>query len=155
PDSQTVRDLTDHVTARKNEEIRRQSDVLDAYIARGPLIDAQAAPNALTVLAIVRQIDPNSHLLHDPRLPGAFAQQTRAALAAGNPDLATELVNAGLEFDAKDPTVVDLRDRVRNARVSAHTEGATSESLSEQELRARFAAGLAAPNVTLTDAGAL
>src|SRR6185436_10917285 len=38
PDSQTVRDLTDSVTARKNEEIRRQSDVLDAYIARGPLI---------------------------------------------------------------------------------------------------------------------
>ena len=155
PDSQTVRDLTDHVTARKNEEIRRQSDVLDAYIARGPLIDAQASPNALAVLAILREIDPNSPLLQDPRLPGAFAQQTRAALAAGNPDLATALVNAGLEFDAKDPTLVDLQDRVRNARVSAHAEHATSGVVSDPELRSRFAAGLAAPSVTLTDAGAL
>jgi hypothetical protein len=155
PDSQTVRDLTDHVTSRKNDEIRRQSDVLDSYIARGPLIDEQATPNALSVLAILRQIDPSSRLLHDPRLPGAFAQQTRAALAAGNPDLATALVNAGLEFDAKDPTLVDLRDRVRNARVTAHAEGTPSATLSDQELRTRFAAGLAAPSVTLTEAGAL
>ncbi len=58
-----------------------------AHRARGPLIDEQATPNALTVLATLREIDPNSPLLHDPRLPGAFAQQTRAALAAGNPDL--------------------------------------------------------------------
>jgi len=155
PDSQTVRDLMDRVTARKHEEIRRQSDVLDAYIARGPLIDAQGSPNAMTVLATLREIDPKSSLLHDPRLPSAFAQQTRAALAAGNPDLATALVNAGLEFDAKDPTLVDLRDRVRNARVSAHAEGVTAGAVSDPELRARFAAGLAAPNVTLTDAGAL
>jgi hypothetical protein len=173
PDSQTVRDLTDQVAARKAEEIKRQSDVLDAYIARGPLIDAQASPNALTVLAILREIDPNSRLLHDPRLPGAFAQQIRAALAAGNPDLATALVDAGLEFDASDPTLVDLQDRVRNARVAAHARseqgggGSTASSiaavaagtpleiLSEVELRERVAAGLAAPNVTLTDAGAL
>ncbi len=85
-------------------------------------------------------------------------------------------MNAGLEFDAKDPTLVDLRDRVRNARVSAHAksahgdgEAAASSSgavaggagarrplqtLSDEELRA-VAAGLAQPAVTLTDARAL
>ncbi len=103
------------------------------------------------------------------RSPSAHAR----ALAAGNPDLATALVNAGLEFDSKDPTLVDLRDRVRNARVSAHEkstqgDGETAASstgavaaetplqaLSDEELRARFAAGLAQPAVSLTDARAL
>jgi hypothetical protein len=177
PDSQTVRDLTDRITARKNEEIRRQSDVLDIYIARGPLIDAQAAPNALSVLATLRSIDPESRLLHDPRLPGAFAEQTRVALAAGDPMLATALVNAGLEFDPRHPTLVDLRDRVRNARVAAQAtsaqpdaasagtavssagaavgQGPQPASQSDADLRAHIAVGLAQPDLPLADARAL
>ena len=115
PDSLAVRDLADRLAGRENDEIKRLSDRFDDFLKRGLLIDRQGAPNIGTILAELRRIDGQNRLLHDPRLPGAFAEQTNRALQAGNSVLAQALVAAGLLFDPKDATLADLRDQVQRA----------------------------------------
>jgi serine/threonine protein kinase len=115
PDSLAVKDLEDRLGARENDEIKRLSDRFDDYLNRGLLIDAQGTQNVGTALAAIRRIDAQNRLLNDPRLPGAFADQTTKALQAGNATLAQALVNAGLSFDSKDTTLADLRDQVQRA----------------------------------------
>ena len=115
PDSLAVKDLQDRLSARENDEIKRLSDRFDEYLKRGVLLDVQGVPNIGTALAAIRRIDAQNRLLSDPRLPGAFAEQTRHALQAGNATLAQALVTAGLAFDAGDTTLTDLRDQARRA----------------------------------------
>jgi serine/threonine protein kinase len=115
PDSQAVGDVRDRFTERKSGEIRRQSDAFDLDLQRGWLIPAQNRDNIGSVLAIVRQIDPNSPLLHDPRLPGAFAESSRKALSQDQPQLADTLVSTGLTFDPHDAALTDLHDQVQRA----------------------------------------
>lgn len=115
PDSLAVRDLTDRLFARENDEVKRLSDRFDEDLKRGLLISQQGAQNVGTTLSAIRKIDDQNRLLHDPRLPGAFADQTSRALQAGNTALAQALVAAGLSFDSKDGTLTDLRDQVQRA----------------------------------------
>jgi predicted Ser/Thr protein kinase len=115
PDSLAVRDLADRLGARENDEINRLSDRFDDYLKRGLLIPGQGPQNIGTVLEAIRKIDAQNRLLHDPRLPGAFAEQTTRALQAGNTTLAQGLVAAGLTFDSGDPALADLRDQVQRA----------------------------------------
>lgn len=115
PDSLAVKDLQDRLSARENDEIKRLSDRFDEYLKHGVLLDVQGVPNIGTALAAIRRIDGQNRLLSDPRLPGAFAEQTRHALQAGNATLAQALVTAGLAFDSGDTTLTDLRDQVRRA----------------------------------------
>jgi serine/threonine protein kinase len=115
PDSLAVRDLQDRLLARENDEIKRQSDLFDSYLQRGLLIDAQGGQNVGTALAAIQRIDANNRLLRDPRLPGAFAEQARKALQAGNTVLAQSLVAAGLAFDPTDATLADLKDQAQSA----------------------------------------
>jgi len=115
PDSLAVKDLADRLGARENDEIKRLSDRFDDYLKRGLLIDAQGAQNIGTVLGAIRKIDGQNRLLNDPRLPGAFAEQTGKALQGGNAQLAQALVTAGLTFDSKDTALTDLRDQVQRA----------------------------------------
>ena len=115
PDSLAVRDLADRLGSRENDEINRLSDRFDDYLKRGLLIPGQGPQNIGTVLQAIRRIDAQSRLLHDPRLPGAFAEQTSRALQAGNTTLAQALVTAGLGFDSNDPALADLRDQVQRA----------------------------------------
>jgi serine/threonine protein kinase len=115
PDSLAVRDLADRLGSRENDEINRLSDRFDDYLKRGLLIPGQGPQNIGTVLQAIRRIDAQNRLLHDPRLPGAFAEQTSRALQAGNTTLAQALVAAGLSFDSNDPALADLRDQVQRA----------------------------------------
>lgn len=124
PDSLAVKDLEDHLIARENDEIKRQSDLFDEYLQRGLLVEAQGPQNIGAVLAVIRSIDPDNPLLRDPRLPGAFAQQIRKALQQSDTALAQALVTAGLAFDPGDATLADLRDQV-------------AQAMSEQALLAR------------------
>lgn len=115
-DSLAVRELADRLVARKNEEIRRQSDRLDQCLARGVLIPEQESLNVAGVLEVVRSIDPRSRLLSDPRLPGAFARQARMALQSGNTALADALVTRGLSLRPGDAMLMDLRDKMLELR---------------------------------------
>lgn len=167
-DSLAVRELADRLAARKNEEIGRQSDRLDRYIERGVLIPEQESPNVVSVLEVVRSIDPRSRLLSDPRLPNAFAQRTRMALQAGDTALAEALVTQGLSLHAGDAMLVDLRDEVKHAlqvrqvpvarsvpAVPAATEVVQPQSVqasTEEQLRSQLTAGMAQPSLTLAQA---
>ena len=114
PDYADAQRISERVTNDINDEIKRQSDRFDRDLAQGRLIAAQGAENIGAVLAAVRRIDPNHPLLHDPRLPGAFAAQTRLALQGSNTALAQGLIASGLELAPNDPTLRDLRDQVQS-----------------------------------------
>jgi len=144
PDSQAVRDIEERLVARKSDEIKQQSDRLDASLEHGSMIGSQGTPNVLGVLGVVKQVDPKSSLLTDLRLPGAFAKQARLALDRGDAMLAGALVEGGLSFDADDAVLTDLRDQVQqlvSAGKFAERRGQLEESLKR----------LTAPNVTLDD----
>jgi len=111
PDSNKVKGINDELGNRKNDAIKQQSDRFDSDIDKGLLIPAQGAQNTEAVLAIVRSIDRNHALLHDPRLPGAYAKQTKEALLRGDASLAQALVASGLKFSPDDAALRDLSDQ--------------------------------------------
>lgn len=114
PDYADAQRIADGVASDLNDAIKRQSDRFDADLGAGRLIPAQGPDNIEAVLAAVRRIDPQHALLHDPRLPGAFAAQTRLALEHADSALAQKLVAGGLALAPNDATLRDLRDQVRS-----------------------------------------
>lgn len=114
PDYADAQRIADGVASDLNNAIKQQSDRFDADLAAGRLIPAQGANNIEAVLAAVRRIDPQHPLLHDPRLPGAYAAQTRIAMQRSDTALAQQLLASGLALAPNDATLRDLRDQVRS-----------------------------------------
>jgi non-specific serine/threonine protein kinase len=112
PDSQAVAEIGERLIARKNDEIKRESDRFDDLLQKGWLVDAQNSDNITRVLAVIAHIDPKHPLLADPRLPSAYAEQTQLALERRDVPLAESLVAAGLAAAPDDRTLKDLDDRV-------------------------------------------
>jgi Protein kinase domain/Sulfatase-modifying factor enzyme 1 len=121
PDYADAQRISQQVTSDSNDALERQSNRFDADLAAGRLIPAQGADNIEAVLAAVRRINPKVALLHDPRLPGAFAAQARLALEGSNMTLAQQLVTSGLAMAPTNPTLGDLRDRVRATLLAQQT----------------------------------
>jgi serine/threonine protein kinase len=115
PDSEAVRNVRDHVAAKKHEEMGRLSDAFDLDLQHRWLIPNQNEECVAKVLARVRQIDSKSPLLSDPRLPGAFAEGASRALKAGQPALADALVTAGLAAIPRDTALTELHDQTQRA----------------------------------------
>jgi serine/threonine protein kinase len=136
PDYADAQRIADGVANDLNDAIKRQSDRFDADLAAGRLIPAQGPDNIEAVLAAVRRIDPQHALLQDPRLPGAFAAQTRLAMQRSDTALAAKLVASGLELAPSDATLRDLHDQVRST-VLAQETAARVEGL-ERSLTARL-----------------
>jgi hypothetical protein len=114
PDYADAQRIADGVASDLNNAIKQQSDRFDADLAAGRLIPAQGDNNIEVVLAAVRRIDPQHPLLHDPRLPGAYAAQTRVAMQHSDAALAQQLVASGLKLAPNDATLRDLRDQVHS-----------------------------------------
>lgn len=112
PDSQVVQDIRDRLNARKSAEVARESTALDFDLQHGWLLPQQNPNNVESLFDIVRRADPQSALLHDPRLPDAFADQADKALQQNDPALADALVKAGLVLTPADPTLAVLHDRL-------------------------------------------
>jgi serine/threonine protein kinase len=121
PDYADAQRISDGVTGDLNDAIKRQSDRFDADLAAGRLIPAQGTDNIEAVLAAVRRIDPQHALLHDPRLPGAYAAQIRLALQHADAALAQKLVASGLALAPSDRTLLDLRDQVHSTLLAQET----------------------------------
>jgi serine/threonine protein kinase len=171
-DSQAVQAVADRLNTRKHAELERQASALESSLQQGVLIERQGAPNVASVVAIVQAIDPRSPLLVDARLPAAFAEQARAALAKTDTVLATELVTAGSAVDPGDPTLARVGDEVRDARaqaLDAETNDARTpppapviaetppqpgrvEDMTVDQLHTALTAGLEKPTRTLTEA---
>jgi non-specific serine/threonine protein kinase len=123
PDSQAVAQIGADLEQGRNDEIRRQSDLLDNDLRQGWLVDQQNPANVRSVLAIVAQIDPKHPLLADPRLPSAYAEQAQLALRRADSTLAQALVAAGLGVAPQDATLRDLDDRI-GRELAAHAQDA-------------------------------
>jgi serine/threonine protein kinase len=181
PDSQAVQDIRDRLNARKSVEVTRESTAFDFDLQHGWLLPQQNQDNIQSLLDIVRHADPQSALLHDPRLPGAFADQANKALQRNDHLLADALVKAGLVLTPGDTALVALRDQSNPATVSAADftappapvvaaavpitvaapppQPAATEpppaQLGPDELRAQLQSGLAQPTISLPQARVL
>ena len=119
PDSQAVQDIRDRLNARKSAEITRESTAFDFDLQRGWLLPQQNRDNIQSLLDIVRHADPQSALLHDPRLPGAFADQANKAFQHNDASLAGALVKAGLMLAPADAALIALREQINSATETA------------------------------------
>jgi hypothetical protein len=159
PDSQAVRDMRDRLNLQKSATVQRLSAALEADLRRGWVIPAQNPENIAVVLAHLLEVDPNSPLLDDPRLPGAFAASARHALEMGQPQLADALAVAGVQFapHAVELTAVSGKvQRALSASVSPTRKAATnSRDMADSSPLARLEAGLAHPTLSLQQARAI
>ena len=184
PDSQAVQDIRDRLNTRKSVEVTRENTAFDFDLQHGWLLPQQNQDNIQSLLDIVRRADPQSALLHDPRLPGAFADQANKALQRNDHPLADALVKAGLVLTPGDTALVALRDQSNSATVSAAespappppvaaaapTTAPTTTAapppqpaaadhppapLSSDELRAQLQSALAQPTISLPQARVL
>lgn len=111
-DSRQLTDSIDQLETERKAEILRQAERFETLLKDGTLLPSQGPDNAQRALAIIAQLDPTHPLLNDKRLPIAYTEQTRIALAAGKTDLAEQLLTAGLRLAPSDPNLLDLQDRI-------------------------------------------
>jgi serine/threonine protein kinase len=145
PDSQAVQDIRERLSARKNAEIKRESNAFDLDLQRGWLVPRQNRENVRSLLTVVRQVDPLSGLLHDPRLPGAFAEQAGQAAQRGAMALAGELVATGLELAPGDAGLLSVRERLSAASVAASGTAAAGGAAVASVATAGASAGVQSP----------
>jgi serine/threonine protein kinase len=126
PDSQVVQDIRDRLNARKSAEVARENTAFDFDLQHGWLLPRQSRDNIQSLLDIVRQPDPQSALLHDSRLPGAFADQAGQALQHNDHTLADALVTAGLVLAPGDTALLALRDQLNATPPAAPSATAVS-----------------------------
>lgn len=134
PDYADAQRIAQQVASDASNALEKESNLFDADLSAGRLIPAQGPDNVAAVLAAVRRIDPHSALLHDPRLPGAFATQARLALAHADTALAAQLLTSGLSSAPSNPMLRNLQARVR-ATIQAQ-QTSTQIAGSEQSLSA-------------------
>jgi serine/threonine protein kinase len=132
PDSQAVQDLYDHLTARKTEELKRESAAFESDLQHGWLLATQNRENIQSLLAIAAHVDPHNPLLHDSRLPTAFAEGARQAIQRGETPLAASLVAAGLIFDPRDGALIELRAQVTPSPASTPASQSPANTLQTQ-----------------------
>lgn len=145
PDSQAVQDIRDRLDTRKSAEIARENTAFEFDLQRGWLLPQQNQDNIQSLLDIVRRADPQSALLHDPRLPGLFADQADKALQRNDHTLADALVKAGLVLAPTDATLVALHDQLDATTVSA---AGSANALIAASTAAPTAAPAAAPTAS-------
>ncbi|MEL7451285.1 MAG: SUMF1/EgtB/PvdO family nonheme iron enzyme, partial [Pseudomonadota bacterium] len=112
-DSQRVSSIDSRVDEGKRQEELRQTTRYNDLLAAGALLPKDDEDDITDVLAIMRQVAPDSTLLTDPRLSGAYAEAAEAQLENDlNLGLARQLLEAGLVEFPNDATMVDLLDSV-------------------------------------------
>lgn len=134
PDYADAQRIAQQVASDASNALERESNLFDADLTAGRLIPAQGKDNVEAVLAAVRRIDPHSALLHDPRLPGAFATQVRLALAHADTGLAAQLLTSALSSTPSNPMLLNLDERVRSTVQAQRTSTEIADS--EQSLSA-------------------
>lgn len=122
PDSAQVVNIVTRLKNRKNQLLNDYTNRFNEQLKQGRLLPSPNKNDVLDLLSRVAAIDPQQPLLHDPRLPIAYAQQARAALRNRNYDKADKLLVAGLSLTPGDAALVNLQDELQSARLE-HASG--------------------------------
>ncbi len=117
PDSAQVVSIITRLKNRKNQLLNEYTTRFNEQLQQGRLLPRPNKDDVLDLLSQVAAIDPQHPLLHDPRLPIAYAQQARAALRAGDYNKADKLLAAGLSLSPDETALVNLQDEVQTAKV--------------------------------------
>ena len=125
PDSAQVVGIVTRLKNRKNQLLNDYTNRFNEQLKQGRLLPSPNKDDVLDLLSQVAAIDPQQPLLHDPRLPIAYAQQARAALRSSNYVKADKLLVAGLSLTPGDTALVNLQDELQSARLE-HTSGTGS-----------------------------
>jgi hypothetical protein len=143
PDSQAaVREVRERLAARKSAALLRLAAEFDTDLARGALVPALGQNNIETVLSRLRQVDPRSPLLHDPRLQAAFTEAAEAALRAGNVSLAAAVTSAGVKIMPANLPLLELHQQAKRALGEPRQVAAAdlaAERIEQKALSARTA----------------
>ena len=159
-DSEAVRNIRDHVLAKKSEELQHLSDAFDLDLQHRWLVPTQNPECVTNVLARLRQIDSTSRLLSDPRLSSAFAESASRALKSGQPALADALVTAGLTAIPRDTALTDLQGQTQRALADRSSAAQSAAAVRQREdlpaqWRSLLEEGLGRPTLSLGQARTL
>ena len=117
PDSAQVVSIITRLKNRKNQLLNDYTTRFNEQLQQGRLLPLSNKDDVLDSLSQVAAIDPQHPLLHDPRLPVAYAQQARAAIRARDYNKADKLLAAGLSLSPGETVLVNLQDEVQTAKL--------------------------------------
>jgi formylglycine-generating enzyme required for sulfatase activity/predicted Ser/Thr protein kinase len=117
PDSARVESVRSRVQGQKARQLNELTSRFNQYLEEGRLLATGAGDDLPALFVVLRQIDPQSPLLTDARLPTAYAQAAERAIAEQGFPRADALLQAGLDRFPDDPRLVNLRDGLRSERL--------------------------------------
>jgi non-specific serine/threonine protein kinase len=117
PDSAQVVSIITRLKNRKNQLLNDYTSRFNEQLHKGLLLPLPNKDDVLDSLSQVAAIDPQHPLLHDPRLPVAYAQQARTAMRAGDYNKAEKLLAAGLSLSPGETALVNLQDELQTAKL--------------------------------------
>lgn len=135
PDSATLQNIHDRLEARRRDWLDGVARRVDRLVA-SPGTLPQAGAELPVTLARVRQVDPASPLLEDPRLRAAYLAEAEAALASGRLERGAALVEGGLALAPGDAELLATSHRLRAARERLANDRAQAELLVRLDARA-------------------
>lgn len=113
PDSAELTALGNQLANRRNRLLNQYTRQLTERLLQGHLLASDGKPGIDQVLSTVAQIDPDNPLLHDSRLPFAFARTAGDALAASDFKRAAAIADAGLRRFPDNMALIKARDKAR------------------------------------------
>ncbi len=136
PDSSQVEGIASTIDTERRQAILAQTNRYNDALENGRLLPEDGADHIGSAIEVIRQVAPDSGLLTDPRLAGAYATEAQRAIDSDQLPRAETLLVAGLEAVPDEAQLVNLLDsvraeqrKIRNAMRLAELEGTITGQL--------------------------
>src|SRR6185503_11947235 len=133
PDATELVQLRDEVATRKQRYLSELAEQYEAYLAAGRLLSSREHSGIQGVMQRIRLVDPRHPLLADPRLAGAFAAATDAAINTNDLNNAHALLAEGTRLAPSDRLLRDVADKLASAEQLARVKQHSAELAAKVE----------------------
>jgi hypothetical protein len=133
PDATELAQLRDEVATRKQRYLSELAEQYEAYLAAGRLLSSREHSGIQGVIQRIRLVDPRHPLLEDPRLAGAFAAATDAAINTNDLDSAHALLAEGTRLAPSDRLLRDVADKLASAEQLARVKQRSGQLAAQVE----------------------
>jgi len=130
-DSAQLANLRQEFTQLRADYLIELANRFERNLEPGRLLPKDNAEDLHDVYARLREVDPESALLRDIRIPAAYASAVKTQLEEGELQAAGQLVSSGLELAPEDRNLLELGSRV-DARIAERERQQRLEDLRQQ-----------------------
>lgn len=112
PDSARVANIRGEIEQRRSDLIVSLRPQFNQLLADGRLMPDPDAQDLTEIVAVLRQVDPESDMLNNVEAVTGYRELANAALAADDWSRAAAVLEVGLNYSSRNPDLLDLESRV-------------------------------------------